>query len=47
VIDPIWLAPLDIDTIAAAANDRVEGRSTGWLPAELPGSGEITFRGPF
>ncbi len=34
-------------TIAAAANNLVEGRDTGWLPDERPGASEITFRGPF
>jgi pyruvate/2-oxoglutarate/acetoin dehydrogenase E1 component len=37
----------DARTIAAAANDLVEGRPTGWMPDESPGASEITFRGPF
>ncbi|RIL04513.1 MAG: alpha-ketoacid dehydrogenase subunit beta [Proteobacteria bacterium] len=34
-------------TIAAAARDLVEGRATGWLPAERADAVEIEFRGPF
>jgi pyruvate/2-oxoglutarate/acetoin dehydrogenase E1 component len=34
-------------TIAAAARDLVEGRATGWVPAERPDLNEIEFRGPF
>ncbi len=34
-------------TIAAAARDLVEGRTTGWLPAERPDLQSIEFKGPF
>jgi pyruvate/2-oxoglutarate/acetoin dehydrogenase E1 component len=34
-------------SIAAAARDLVEGRATGWLPAERPDAAEVAFRGPF
>jgi len=34
-------------TIAAAARDLVEGKATGWLPAERDDAREIEFRGPF
>jgi pyruvate/2-oxoglutarate/acetoin dehydrogenase E1 component len=34
-------------TIAAAARDLVEGRKTGWLPAEEPQLANIEFKGPF
>jgi pyruvate/2-oxoglutarate/acetoin dehydrogenase E1 component len=37
----------DARTIAAAAFDLVEGRTTGWLPEERPDAAEIEFRGPF
>jgi hypothetical protein len=35
------------ETIAAAANDHVAGRATGWLPEAKPESDEHVFRGPF
>jgi pyruvate dehydrogenase E1 component beta subunit len=34
-------------TIAAAARDLVEGRVTGWLPAERADLQSIEFKGPF
>jgi pyruvate/2-oxoglutarate/acetoin dehydrogenase E1 component len=34
-------------TIAAAARDLVEGRKTGWLPAERADLQSIEFKGPF
>lgn len=34
-------------TIAAAARDLVEGRATGWLPAERADLQSIEFKGPF
>ncbi len=34
-------------TIAAAARDLVEGRETGWLPAEKPDLQSLDFKGPF
>jgi len=34
-------------TIAAAARDLVEGRNTGWLPAERADLQSIEFKGPF
>ncbi len=34
-------------TIAAAARDLVEGRPTGWLPAENPDLCHLEFKGPF
>ncbi len=35
------------ETIAAAANDLVAGRATGWLPVAKPDANEVVFRGPF
>jgi pyruvate/2-oxoglutarate/acetoin dehydrogenase E1 component len=35
------------ETIAAAANDLVAGRATGWLPTAKPDANEVVFRGPF
>ena len=35
------------ETIAAAANDLVAGRATGWLPTAQPDVNEVVFRGPF
>ena len=37
----------DARRIAAAARDMVEGRATGWMPAERNDLKSITFRGPF
>jgi pyruvate/2-oxoglutarate/acetoin dehydrogenase E1 component len=37
----------DARTIAAAAFDLVEGRTTGWLPEPRADAAEIEFRGPF
>jgi pyruvate/2-oxoglutarate/acetoin dehydrogenase E1 component len=37
----------DAARIAAAARDLVEGRATGWRPAERPDLNDIEFRGPF
>ncbi len=34
-------------TIAAAARDLVEGRRTGWMPAENPKLRNLEFKGPF
>ena len=34
-------------TIAAAARDLVEGRTTGWLPVEKPDLQTVEFKGPF
>jgi acetoin:2,6-dichlorophenolindophenol oxidoreductase subunit beta len=34
-------------TIAVAANDIVEGSSTGWMPDEQPDMQSIEFKGPF
>lgn len=34
-------------TIAAAARDLVEGRTTGWIPEERPDLKHIEFKGPF
>src|SRR5262249_5391628 len=32
---------------AGGARDRVEGKGTGWLPAERPDLASIEFKGPF
>ena len=37
----------DSRRIAAAARDMVEGKATGWMPAERTDLERITFRGPF
>ncbi len=35
------------ETIAAAANDLLAGRATGWLPEAKRDANEVVFRGPF